>query len=210
MIDFMKAAPKILSTDRHAGNKLKSCGRDVKIYDSSKLINPENISLGNSVKIDDFVFLASGPETTIGDFVHISPHCMIAGGGTLVMEDFSGLSAGVRVHTGTDDFAGDCLVNPAVPARYRKVIRSSVRIGRHATVCSGSTVLPGVVIGEGCVIGANSLVSADCEPWHYYVGSPARKLKARPRDGVLAMEGQLRSELFSPDGRYIPANERTE
>lgn len=187
----------------------KSIGEDVVIFPKSEIINGATISLGDCVKIDDFVFFASGTKSEIGSFVHISPFCMIAGGGELIMEDFSGLSAGVRVHTGTDDFSGDCLVNPTVPAKYRNPIRSFVHIGKHATVASGCTILPGVKIGEGAVIGANSLVNKDCEPWTYYVGSPARPLKPRPIGRIYEIEAELRSDLYK-DGKYIPKRYRND
>lgn len=69
-------------------------------------------------------------------------------------------------------------------------------------------VLPGVTIGEGCTIGALSLVNRDCEPWTVYAGTPARPIKARPRERVEELERELRQSLYDSEGRYIPSGRR--
>lgn len=183
-------------------------GEDVKIWPEAKIVLPELIAIGNSVIIDDFVFFVGGPGTRIGDFVHIGSHTSICGGGEFVMEDFSGLSGGVRVYTGNEDYAGGCLTNPTVPFPYRVAKRSFVRVGKHAIVGANSVILPGVEIGEGAVVGACSLVTKSCEPWTTYFGSPAKPLKRRKSVKILELEAKLREELYSQDGSYIPKHLR--
>ena len=124
------------------------------------------------------------------------------------MEDFAGLSGGVHVYTGNEDYLGGCLTNPTVPAPYRVAVRSSVYIKKHAIVGANSVILPGVVIGEGAVVGANSLVTRDCEPWTVNVGSPAKPVKTRPHERILELETKLREELFDEMGCYIPKERR--
>lgn len=183
-------------------------GHDVTVWPLAKVIAPERIAVGDSVIVDDFSLIMAGERTSIGSFVHIASFCSLVGGGELVMDDFSGLSGGVRVYTGNDDYLGNSLTNPTVPAPYRATIRSFVRVGRHAIVGANSVILPGVTIGEGASIGANSLVTRDCDPWTVYVGSPARPLKARPRERMLELEARLRAELYDAEGRYIPKARR--
>jgi len=183
-------------------------GKDVMIWPLAKIIAPEVISIGDSVIIDDFVFFMGGQKACIGSFVHIASFTSITGGGEFLMEDFAGLSGGVRVYTGNEDYMGSCLTNPAVPAPYRAPIRSFVHIRKHAIVGANSVILPGVVIGEGAVVGANSLVTKDCAPWTIYVGSPAKALRSRPSDRVLELEAALRRELFDAYGYYIPRDKR--
>jgi acetyltransferase-like isoleucine patch superfamily enzyme len=183
-------------------------GQDVMIWPKAKIVSPEVISLDNSVIIDDFVFLMGGAKTTIGSFVHIASFTSITGGGEFVMEDFAGLSSGTRVFTGNEDFLGGFLTGPTVPFPYRVPIRSFVRIGKHAVIGANAVVLPGVVIGEGAIVGANSLVKEDCRPWTVYVGSPVRELRSRPRQRIVELEAQLRSELYDAKGNYIPKHER--
>jgi len=183
-------------------------GQDVVIWPMARIVAPETISIGDSVIIDDFVFVAGGARTTIGSFVHIASFSSLAGGGELIMDDFAGLSGGVRIYTGNEDYLGDSLTNPAVPAPYRQPIRSKVRIGRHAIIGANTVVLPGVEIGDGVAIGANSLITKNCEAWTIYAGSPAKPLKPRPRARILALEAKLCGELYDSAGRYIPKRER--
>jgi acetyltransferase-like isoleucine patch superfamily enzyme len=183
-------------------------GQDVLIQPLAKIVFPELVSIGDSVIVDDFVLLIGSEKTSIGSFIHIAAHTSIGGGGEFIMEDFSGLSGGVQVYTGNEDYLGGSLTNPAVPSPYRVPIRSFVHIEKHAIVGANTVILPGVTIGEGAAIGANSLVTKDCEPWAIYAGSPARVLRARPKERILELESQLRRELYDANGRYIPKRER--
>jgi acetyltransferase-like isoleucine patch superfamily enzyme len=189
--------------------KFAHIGQDVAIWPLAKIVSPKVISIGNSVIIDDFVFLIGGQKTTLGDFVHIASFTSITGGGEFLMEDFSGLSGGIRIYTGNEDYSGECLTNPTVPYPYRIPIRSFVHIKKHAIVGANAVILPGVVIGEGAVVGANSLITKDCNPWTIYVGSPARELRLRPRERILELETQLRQKLYDANGRYISKHKRT-
>ncbi|HEX4382551.1 MAG TPA: acyltransferase [Myxococcales bacterium] len=170
-------------------------GEGARIWPLAKILRPDCISIGFRSMIDDFVFLAGAEETKIGAFVHIGSHTSIAGGGRFFMGDFSGLSGGVRIYTGNEDYLGGCLTNPTVPAPYRTAERSFVTIHKHALIGSNAVVLPGVTIGEGAVVGALSLVSKDLEPWTINVGSPAKAIRERPREKMLALEAKLRAEI---------------
>ena len=183
-------------------------GKDVTIHSSVKIIHPEKITMGNSVIVDDFVLLFGGKGCSIGSFIHIAAFSSIGGGGELVMQDFSGLSMGVRVYTGNEDYSGQSFTNPTLPSPYRQPIRSFVRIEKFAVVGANSVILPGVTIGEGAVVGANSLILKDCKPWTVYLGNPARPVRERPSEKLLEMEEKLREEIYDSNGEYIPRSER--
>ena len=183
-------------------------GYDVTIWPLAKVVAPASIIIGDSVIIDDFVFITGGAKTEIGSFIHIASFTSITGGGEFIMEDFTGLSGGVRIYTGNEDYLGGSLTNPAVPFPYRIPIRSFVQIKKHAIIGSNSVILPGVVIGEGAVVGANSLIAKDCAPWTIYVGSPAKPLRLRPSEKIFELETTLRKELFDVNGNYLPKNKR--
>lgn len=183
-------------------------GEDVIFWPHTKIVFPEAISIGDNVIIDDFVFLMGGEKTTLGSFIHIGPFSLISGGGKFIMEDFSGVSGGVRIYTGSDDYGGGGMTNPTVPIRYRNVSRSFVHIKKHAIIGANTVILPGVTIGEGAAVGSNSLVTKDCEPWSIYSGSPAKLLRARPKEKIMELEAQLRKELYDAQGRYIPKSKR--
>ncbi len=187
---------------------LASVGLDVTIWPMAKIVVPGVITIGDSVIIDDYIFLMGGVKTSIGSFIHIASFTSITGGGEFIMEDFSGLSGGVRVYTGNEDYTGGCMTNPAVPAPYRIPIRSYVHIKKHAIIGANSVILPGVEIGEGAVVGANSLVTKDCKPWTIYFGSPAKPLRSRRSKIILDLEAQLREELYNANGNYIPRSMR--
>lgn len=177
----------------------RALGENVKIYPGAKLYGREFISIGSNVIIDDFVFIYATAPLYIGSYVHISSFCSISGGGTVVLEDFSGLASGVRVVCGSDDFLGESLTNPTVPAEYRNTKRSFVHVGRHAIVGANAVILPGVTIGEGCAVGAGSVVSKPLEPWGICAGQPARRIRTRPHEVILESERALtRDGLFQP------------
>jgi acetyltransferase-like isoleucine patch superfamily enzyme len=171
---------------------LKNYGNNVTIWPFAKIVQPEVISIGNDVIIDDFVFLMGGKKTVIGDFVHIGSFTSITGGGEFIMEDFSGLSSGVRVFTGHEDYKGGYLTNPTVPEPYRHAFRLLVKIGKHAVVGANTVILAGVTIGEGCAIGTCSLILKDCDPWTIYAGIPAKPIGKRPSEKMLELEMKLR------------------
>lgn len=176
--------------------RFKAIGDNVTIYPWARIVSPEVIQIGNHVIIDDFVFLSGGKGIIIGDYVHIGMHTAITGGGLLVMEDFSGLSGGVLLYTGGEDYGGQWLTNPTVPYPYREPYRSSVTMHRHSLIGSGCVVLAGpdgLEIGEGASVGAMTLVKDDLEPWTVYAGIPARPIKKRDKDRVLELEALLRS-----------------
>lgn len=166
-----------------------------KIYDNAKVINLDKLKIGYKSQIDDFVFFNCGEESILGDFVHIASFCSIIGGGRFYMDHFSGLSAGCRIITGSDDFTGGGLTNPTVPAKYTNVKKSTVTIGKHVILGTNVTVLPGVTIGEGAAVGAGALVRKDLEPWTIYVGTDCKPLKARPSDRILTLEKELLLDL---------------
>lgn len=185
------------SDDALAG--FREVGSNVRIFPGAKVFGREHISIGDNVIIDDFVFIYATAPMFIGSYVHIASFSSITGGGVVVLEDFSGLSSGVRITSGSEDFLGGGLTNPTVPEKYRKVYRSFVRVGRHAIIGANAVVLPGVTVGEGCAVGSGSVVNKSLEPWGVYVGSPARRIKARPADIIAERERELQAERpFEP------------
>jgi galactoside O-acetyltransferase len=200
----MTSAPRPVDASAFA-----TIGQDVVIWPLAKVVAPEVISIGDSVIIDDFVLILGGKKTTIGSFVHVASFASLTGGGELILEDFVGLSSGVRVFTGDDDYTGGSLTGPTIPPQYRHVTRGIVRIKKHAIVGANTVILPGVTIGEGAAIGASSLIKQDCDPWTIYVGAPARPIRPRVKDAIEQLEQALRSEAYDDQGVYIPVHMRT-
>lgn len=188
-----------MPTPDEALSRFRKVGSNVRIFPGAKVFGREHISIGDNVIIDDFVFIYATAPMFIGSYVHIASFSSITGGGVVVLEDFSGLSSGVRITSGSEDFLGGGLTNPTVPEKFRKVYRSFVRVGRHAIIGANAVVLPGVTVGEGCAVGSGAVVNKSLEPWGVYVGSPARRIKARPSEIIVERERELQAERpFEP------------
>jgi acetyltransferase-like isoleucine patch superfamily enzyme len=157
-------------------------GFDFYINEDVVIKQKDTAIFGNHVAIDKGFYCTT--EIIVGDYVHISPYCTVIGGknGKFHMQHFTGLSAGCRIICCGDDYTSGHLMNPMVPAKYRKVKNSKVIMERFSCLGSNCVVLPGVTISEGSVVGANSLVTKTTKPWTVYVGSPAREIKKRPRE----------------------------
>ncbi len=172
---------------------LKKYGKNVSISRNAVLYNPEQLEIGDNVRIDDFTTISG--KVVIGDYVHIAQFCGLYGGPEgIYMEDFSGLSSRVVIYATSNDYSGESLTNPTVPAKYKVGDKNAkVRLCKHVIVGTTSVVLPGVTIGEGCSLGAMSMCAKSLEPWGIYVGSPVKRIKERSKK-LLELEEQLRAE----------------
>jgi acetyltransferase-like isoleucine patch superfamily enzyme len=64
---------------------------------------------------------------------------------------------------------------------------SDVRIGHDVWIGHGAIILKGVEIGNGAVIGAGSIVTKDIPEYAIAVGNPARVLRMRFDDDIIAL-----------------------
>ncbi|WP_342528175.1 acyltransferase [Chryseomicrobium sp. FSL W7-1435] len=160
----------------------KYVGRNVKISKKSSFYNVKNISIGDNTRIDDFCVISAGTGgIKIGKNVHIAVYCSFIGEGSIILEDFSGTSSRVAIYSSNDDYSGDYLTNPTLPAIYTNVTVGDVILKKHALIGAGSIVLPNVVIDEGAAVASLSLINNNCEAFYIYAGVPAKKLKARSK-----------------------------
>ena len=167
----------------------RSLGRSVLISRTCRIYTPDTISLGSHVLIDDFTILNG--EIVLGNYVHISSNCeLYAGEASISVGDFCEISSRCALYAMSDDYSGASLFGPQVPAAYRGVKNAPVVLEKYSLVGTGSTILPGVTVGEGCSFGAMTLVNRSTEPWGVYAGIPARRLKERER-GLLEHANKL-------------------
>ncbi len=172
----------------------KSVGNNVIVAKNSTIIGLQNVSIGDDVRIDgNSVIAAATGSISIGSHVHVGGDCFLACAGGITLGAFSGLSQGVRIYSGSEDYSGHWLTNPTVPSKFRKFKIAPVVLGRHVIIGAGSVILPGVAIGEGSSVGALSLVSKTLGAWGVYFGLPAKRLKARSKK-LLELERQLTQE----------------
>ncbi len=160
-----------------------SVGQNVLVSDRASFYNCRNISLGNNVRIDDFCVVSAGTGgVAIGDHVHVAVYSSLIGAGKIVLSDFCNISSRVSIYSSSDDFSGEWMTNPTVPAEFTGVKHADVFVGRHAIIGSGTVVLPGVVIEEGAAVGALSLVKERCGKFCIYAGSPSKRIAERKRN----------------------------
>lgn len=172
----------------------KSVGNNVFISKKASFYGAKNISIGSNVRIDDFSILTGGEGgINIGSYVHIAAYVYISGQGGVDIGDFVGISSRSAVYSASDDYSGKVMTNPMVPSKFTHVERKKIIFSKHVLIGTGSTVLPGVEIGEGTAVGAMSLVVSNLEPWGIYLGIPAKLLKPRSKE-ILDMEKQLELE----------------
>jgi len=79
------------------------------------------------------------------------------------------------------------------PRDFSKKFDSSIRpkelltdIGSDCWVGDNSVILAGAKLGNGCVVGAGSFVTSDVPPYAIVVGNPARVIRVRFSDDLIA------------------------
>jgi galactoside O-acetyltransferase len=177
-------------------------GQNVKVYKQAIILSPENVVLGSNVIVDDFVFIGSHRRLILGNYVHVGSHSSITGGGRVLMSDFTALSSGVRLISGTDNYTGATLTNPTIPADFRDVHRGTIVLEPHVIIGTNAVILTDITIGEGSSVGAGSVVTKNLDPWGVYAGVPARRIKSRPKEALLATERRFFEKYGRPAVEY--------
>lgn len=166
-------------------------GENVFLSDKASYYNCKNIRIGNHVRIDDFCVLSAGKGgIDIGNYIHIAVFSSLIGAGNISLADFANISSRVAIYSSNDDYSGEFMTNPMVPAEFTNVQHGDVKIGRHVIIGAGSIILPNVILEEGVAVGALSLIRKNCETFSIYSGSPAKKIGERKRD-LLVLEKRL-------------------
>lgn len=180
-----------ISSPQYDKALIKRIGEDVFISVHAEIRRPHLVSIGSHVAIDTGAYITTAAE--IGDYVHIGPYTTFIGGesGFFKIGNFSGIAAGCRIICASDDYLGAGLIGPTIPKKYQVIIAKPVILEDFVTLGVNAIVMPGITLGEGSVVGAGSLVTKDTEPWTVYAGSPARGIKKRPSEQILAYAKEL-------------------
>ena len=162
-------------------DKLKYCGKGVRIHPLAKIWMPEVVELDDGCQICDLVFIWGGVRTKIGKQSQMTWHTLIEGTGETIIGDRVLIGPSTVIVTGLYDHRAGLRMIDHLPDGQTKLIKGKVVIEDDASISAGCVVLPNVTIGEGAVVGANSLVKEDLAPWGIYAGSPAKKVGERQR-----------------------------
>ena len=163
-------------------------------YENEIYINP---TLNNSnIVVGDFSYIADSDFAShvthhydfIGDKLIIGKFCQIGHGVEFVMNGANHQMNAVSTFP-FYTLPGWDMAPPTMsdlPLKGDTVIENDVWIGQNAVI------LPGVHIGDGAIIGANSVVGRDVPPYTIVAGNPARELRKRFDDALIALLLDLR------------------
>jgi acetyltransferase-like isoleucine patch superfamily enzyme len=134
------------------------------------VINPANL-YGCAIGDDCFVgpFVEIQKDVTIGNRCRIQSHTFVCELVTIGDDCF--IAHGVMFINDLFDIGG--------PAKGRKDLWKSTKIGSRVSIGSNATILP-VSICDDVVIGAGAVVTRDITQPGIYVGNPARFLRPLP------------------------------
>jgi acetyltransferase-like isoleucine patch superfamily enzyme len=146
---------------------LQSGIKNVKFGKNVKIVEPTNL-YGCSIDDDVFVgpFVEIQKDVTIGKRTRVQSHAFIC----------------ELVNIGDDCFIGhgvmfiNDLFSEGGPARGRKDLWKSTKIGNNVSIGSNATILP-ITICDNVVIGAGAVVTKNINEPGIYAGNPAKKLR---------------------------------
>lgn len=150
------------------------------------LADVQSTSIGRDTKIWQFVVILSG--AVIGSGCNICSHCFIEN--DVVIGDRVTVKNGVQLWDGLriedDVFIGPnvTFTNDLYPRSKKYLDRyPTTRIRRGASIGGGSTLLPGVEIGEDAMVGAGAVVTHSVPAGAVVLGNPARVVRYVDRHG---------------------------
>ena len=126
-------------------------GRGARVYGSTRIWLPGNLTLGNGALIGRRVNLYNQGTIRIGRH-------------SVISQDASLCASSHDVE------------HPGFP-----LVTRPIAIGDNVWIAAEAFVGPGVTIGDGAVLGARGVAMRPLEPWIYYSGNPATRLRDRPR-----------------------------
>ena len=149
------------------------------------------------------------PNIIVGDFTyfadkdfesHVTHHYEFLGD-RLIIDKFCQIAAGVEfVMNGANHQMNAVSTFPFyifegweqnAPPLRELPLKGDTVVGNDVWIGQNSTILPGVHIGDGAIIGANSVVASDVAPYTIVAGNPARPIRRRFDDELIALMEQF-------------------
>lgn len=158
--------------------KLKYCGKGVRLYPYFKMLRAENASLDDYCMLWDNVFIDAGKCLTIGKYTLLTWQVIIEGGAETHIGDRVFIGPGSKLITGTYEFDG-YYTSEYVPEECHKNRYGDIIIEDDAYIGANCVIMPGTIIREGALLGAGSFAKGELEPWTIYAGSPAKPVRKR-------------------------------
>lgn len=173
--------------------------------------DPDKIYPINGIKTLTYVKPAlTNSNIIVGDFTyfgdvdfekHVTHHYNF-NGDKLIIGKFCQIAAGVEfVMNGANHQMNAVTTFPfyifegwgqAVPPKSEMPLKGDTVIGNDVWIGQNVTILPGVHINDGAIIGLNSVVASDISPYTIAAGNPAKEIKKRFDDELIALLLKLR------------------
>ena len=123
-------------------------------------------NLGENCRIEIPFLGVRTANVKFGRNVIVMPGCLMMSAGGIIIDDDVLIAANVQLLSNNHDL------------QNRRVITCKpVHICRRVWIGAGSTILPGVTVGENAVVGAGSVVTHDVEPNTMVAGNPAKLIR---------------------------------
>jgi len=152
------------SRPKYSVIKKSKIGEGSRVYDQ---VNLYGCTIGENTKIDAYVYIEEG--VTIGANCKIRPFVFIPTGVTIEDSVFIGPNV--------------TFTNDKYPRSHGDWSLLKTRIKKFASIGAGSTISPGVTIGENALIGSGSVVTKDIPSNAVAVGNPAKVVDQREPHG---------------------------
>lgn len=136
----------------------------------SKFINLYGCEIGDDTKIGAFVEIQK--NAIVGKRCKISSHTFICEGVTI--EDNVFVGHGVTFTN--DNFPRATTIDGELQTESDWTVERTL-IKKGASIGSGATILPNIIIGENAIVGAGSVITKDVPPNSIVAGNPARVLR---------------------------------
>lgn len=132
----------------------------------SELLHKVFPCLGENCRVEIPFSGVRTANVKFGRNVIIMPGCLMMSAGGITIEDDVLIAANVQLISNNHDL------------EQRNIITCKpVHICRKVWIGAGSTILPGVTVGENAVVGAGSVVTHNVEPNTIVAGNPARLIR---------------------------------
>ena len=147
----------------------------------------DDVKLGKDVKLSKFINLYGccvGDNTKIGAFVEIQKNAFI--GKNCKISSHTFICEGVTIEDNVFIGHNVAFINDSFPRATSKDGKlqteadwkvETTLIKEGASIGSGSTILPNVIIGRNAIIGAGSVVTKNVPPNTIVAGNPAKILR---------------------------------
>ncbi|MHC6202299.1 CatB-related O-acetyltransferase [Breznakiellaceae bacterium SP9] len=145
------------------------------------------------------------PNIIVGDFTYysgvdferqVTHHYPAYYGDKLIIGKFCQIAAGVEFIGNGANHQMACVStfpfyifegwNESIPPLDKMPVKGDTVIGNDVWIGQNATILPGVRIGDGVIIGTRSVVGSDVEPYSIIAGNPARCIRKRFDDELIA------------------------